>query len=83
MKNQIWYGLLGSKELLNQSCKNLHSTIVLELDGEVIKLPRLQGIVILNIASYMGGTNFVRRQRVTETETKKEDTHRLILPWGD
>ncbi len=31
----------------------------LKCDGFDIDLPKLQGIVVLNIASYMGGTNFV------------------------
>ena len=58
MKNQMWYGMLGTKEMIHQTCKNLHQRLVLECDGEVINLPKLQGIVILNIHSYMGGTNF-------------------------
>ena len=45
--------------MLNQTCKNLHERLILELDGQLVQLPRLQGIVILNINSYMGGTNFV------------------------
>ena len=59
LKNQMWYGVLGGKEMMQQTCKNLQKTIVLECDGRVIDLPRLQGIVVLNISSYMGGTNFV------------------------
>lgn len=30
----------------------------LECDGQKIPLPELQGIVVLNIPSFMGGTNF-------------------------
>lgn len=30
----------------------------LECDGQRIPLPELQGIVVLNISSFMGGTNF-------------------------
>lgn len=30
----------------------------LECDGQRIPLPELQGIVVLNIPSFMGGTNF-------------------------
>ena len=32
--------------------------MILECDGEAIPLPSLQGIVVLNIQSFMGGTNF-------------------------
>ncbi|XP_069922941.1 diacylglycerol kinase kappa [Oryctolagus cuniculus] len=58
LKNKIWYGLLGSKELLQRSYRNLEERVRLECDGEVISLPNLQGIVVLNITSYAGGINF-------------------------
>ena len=38
--------------------KNLEKRVILECDGEAIPLPSLQGIVVLNIGSFMGGTNF-------------------------
>ncbi|XP_048191355.1 diacylglycerol kinase kappa [Perognathus longimembris pacificus] len=57
-KNKIWYGLLGSKELLQRSYRKLEERLHLECDGEVISLPNLQGIVVLNITSYAGGVNF-------------------------
>ncbi|KAM4818624.1 diacylglycerol kinase kappa [Thomomys bottae] len=57
-KNKIWYGLLGSKELLQRSYRNLGERLHLQCDGEVISLPNLQGIVVLNITSYAGGVNF-------------------------
>lgn len=59
MKNQMWYALLGGRQMMAQSCKNLNERITLECDGKVLKLPRIQGIVVLNINSYMGGTSFV------------------------
>ncbi|MBZ3889775.1 Diacylglycerol kinase kappa, partial [Sciurus carolinensis] len=57
-KNKIWYGLLGSKELLQRSYRKLEERVHLECDGEAISLPNLQGIVVLNITSYAGGVNF-------------------------
>jgi len=57
-KNYMLYGMLGSKELLQKTFKNLEKRVVLECDGEAIPLPSLQGIVVLNISSFMGGTNF-------------------------
>ncbi|XP_055453530.1 diacylglycerol kinase kappa [Psammomys obesus] len=58
LKNKIWYGLLGSKELLQRSYRKLEERIHLECDGELISLPNLQGIAVLNITSYAGGVNF-------------------------
>jgi diacylglycerol kinase (ATP) len=57
-KNYMWYGVLGSKQWLQKTYKNLEQRVQLECDGMPIPLPSLQGIVILNIPSFMGGTNF-------------------------
>ncbi|XP_064639407.1 diacylglycerol kinase delta-like isoform X2 [Lineus longissimus] len=57
-KNIMWYGMLGGKELLQKTFKNLDERVQLECDGQRIPLPSLQGIVVLNIVSYGGGTNF-------------------------
>ncbi|GBM29824.1 Diacylglycerol kinase delta [Araneus ventricosus] len=57
-RNLMWYGVLGGKELLHQTYKNLEQRIQLECDGKRIPLPSLQGIVVLNINSYGGGSNF-------------------------
>ncbi|KAM4693215.1 diacylglycerol kinase delta isoform 2-T2 [Discoglossus pictus] len=57
-KNMMWYGVLGTKELLQRTYKNLEQRVLLECDGVPIPLPSLQGIAVLNIPSYAGGTNF-------------------------
>ncbi|KAG5893218.1 hypothetical protein JTB14_025622 [Gonioctena quinquepunctata] len=57
-KNYMWYGVLGSKQWLQKTYKNLAQRVQLECDGQRIPLPSLQGIVILNIPSFMGGINF-------------------------
>ncbi|XP_018899537.2 diacylglycerol kinase eta isoform X1 [Bemisia tabaci] len=57
-RNYMWYGVLGSKQWLQKTYKNLEQRVQLECDGYRIPLPHLQGIVILNIPSFMGGTNF-------------------------
>ncbi|EYB97689.1 hypothetical protein Y032_0138g2058 [Ancylostoma ceylanicum] len=54
----MWYGILGGKELMHRTYRNLDQRIRLECDGVPIDLPSLQGIVILNIPSYSGGANF-------------------------
>ncbi|CAJ0564809.1 unnamed protein product, partial [Mesorhabditis spiculigera] len=54
----FWYGMLGGKELMHRTYKNLEQRIRLECDGKLLELPNLQGIVILNIPSYSGGANF-------------------------
>ncbi|CAH2315675.1 diacylglycerol kinase kappa isoform X1 [Pelobates cultripes] len=57
-RNMMWYGVLGTKELLQKTYKNLEQRVKLECDGVTISLPSLQGIAVLNIPSYAGGINF-------------------------
>lgn len=52
-KNYMWYGVLGSKQWLQKTYKNLEQRVQLECDGQRIPLPSLQGIVILNIPRYV------------------------------
>ncbi|KAJ8407158.1 hypothetical protein AAFF_G00288340 [Aldrovandia affinis] len=57
-KNMMWYGVLGTKELLQKTYKNLEQRVQLECDGVPMPLPSLQGLAVLNIPSYAGGINF-------------------------
>lgn len=53
-KNYMWYGVLGSKQWLQKTYRNLEQRVQLECDGQRIPLPfAIQGIVILNIPSFM------------------------------
>lgn len=49
-KNMMWYGVIGSKEMLKSTYKNLEQRVQLECDGTRIPLPNLQGLVVLNIS---------------------------------
>ncbi len=74
-KNKMLYGYLGGKEFLTNSQRYLERRIKLECDGEVVDLPqRLQGLVFLNIPSYMAGTNF------WGTEREKDVSHTPKFP---
>ena len=55
---QLIYGLLGAREVWTNTYKNLHRRLRLVCDGREVELPPLQGLVVLNIASYQGGMNF-------------------------
>ncbi|KAM8881906.1 diacylglycerol kinase delta isoform X3 [Synchiropus splendidus] len=57
-KNFMWYGVLGTKELVQKTYKNLEQRVQLECDGVPMSLPSLQGLAVLNIPSYAGGINF-------------------------
>ncbi|XP_069808103.1 diacylglycerol kinase epsilon [Dendropsophus ebraccatus] len=53
--NKAVYLFYGTKDCLVQECKDLDKKVELELDGEKISLPNLEGIVVLNIGYWGGG----------------------------
>ena len=52
-RNMLWYGVLGGREMLNRTYRNLEQRVLLECDGQQICLPSLQGIVVMNITRYV------------------------------
>lgn len=53
--NKAVYFFYGTKDCLVQECKDLDKFIELELDGERVELPNLEGIIVLNIGYWGGG----------------------------
>ncbi|XP_051561979.1 diacylglycerol kinase epsilon-like isoform X2 [Myxocyprinus asiaticus] len=53
--NKAVYFLYGTKDCLVQECKDLDKIIELELDGERVTLPSLEGIIVCNIGYWGGG----------------------------
>ena len=75
-KNKLKYGYIGGKEFFLNSQRYLERRIQLECDGEIIKLPqRMQGLVFLNIPSYMSGTNFWGTGKEKEKEGFSAPSH--------
>lgn len=56
--NKVLYSQVGGLEILRASCATLYQTLRLECDGRPIPLPEgVQGVIVLNIASYGGGAD--------------------------
>uniref|UniRef100_A0A061RH00 diacylglycerol kinase (ATP) n=1 Tax=Tetraselmis sp. GSL018 TaxID=582737 RepID=A0A061RH00_9CHLO len=56
--NKMWYGVVGASDLIGHSCAALPLITTLEVDGRRVALPDdIEGLMILNITSYMGGVN--------------------------
>ncbi|KAM9769802.1 diacylglycerol kinase epsilon isoform 1-T3 [Menidia menidia] len=53
--NKAVYFLYGTRDCLVQECKDLDKRIELELDGERVALPSLEGIIVCNIGYWGGG----------------------------
>ena len=58
----MWYGVLGGKEILQKTFKNLDQRVQLECDGQRIPLPSLQGIVIMNIPRLVAASAVAKLQ---------------------
>ena len=50
---------MGLRKMVGQRklCKDLHKEVRLEVDGKVVDLPQVEGIIILNILSWGSGAN--------------------------
>ena len=54
--NKAWYALFGAEDAIKASCSDLPQQITLEADGVEIPIPKdSQGLILLNIDSYLGG----------------------------
>lgn len=51
----MWYFTYGTKAVLERECQNLHKKLKVYLDEKEVKLPEIEGVVILNIASWGAG----------------------------
>jgi len=64
-KNMMWFGVLGGKEIVARTYRNLDQRVTLDCDGRRIPLPNLQGIVVLNIPRLVAFGCFCCRTRIT------------------
>lgn len=54
--NKAWYGVFGAEDIFKKTSLPLHKEMKLYADGVEVPLPTdSQGIIVLNIDSYMGG----------------------------
>lgn len=54
--NKLVYTGMGALDIVSGDELNLHKKVIIECDGEEVPLPRgSEGIIIVNIPSYMGG----------------------------
>ena len=73
---QAWYLGYGTKDVFESVCHKLNERIAVELDGKAIELPELEGIVLLNIASWSSGCDLWAGSGLEELPGPQ----RLVLP---
>ncbi|XP_018316745.1 diacylglycerol kinase theta isoform X9 [Mycetomoellerius zeteki] len=58
LRNKGVYVRMGLRKMVRRKpCKDLHKEIRLEVDGKLVELPQVEGIIILNILSWGSGAN--------------------------
>ncbi|KAL0127365.1 hypothetical protein PUN28_005575 [Cardiocondyla obscurior] len=58
LRNKGVYVTMGLRKMVRRApCKDLHKEIRLEVDGKLVELPQVEGIIILNILSWGSGAN--------------------------
>ncbi|XP_046673219.1 diacylglycerol kinase theta isoform X3 [Homalodisca vitripennis] len=58
LHNKGVYVKMGLRKMVGRKmCKDLHREVRLEVDGKVVELPPVEGIIILNILSWGSGAN--------------------------
>ncbi|XP_006562734.1 diacylglycerol kinase theta isoform X4 [Apis mellifera] len=58
LRNKGVYVTMGLRKMVKRKpCKDLHKEIRLEVDGRLVELPQVEGIIILNILSWGSGAN--------------------------
>ncbi|KAF2901044.1 hypothetical protein ILUMI_05100 [Ignelater luminosus] len=58
LHNKSVYVKMGLRKMVGpKMCKDLHKEVRLEVDGKLVELPQVEGIIILNILSWGSGAN--------------------------
>jgi diacylglycerol kinase (ATP) len=72
--NKLWYARTGFLAYLRRTCTKIHSKVTVVCDGVTLKIPSdLEGIVVLNIESFAGGTNLWGPAEEEESDDLSED----------
>ena len=57
LHNKGVYVKMGIRKMMGRKmCKDMHKEIRLEVDGKIVELPPVEGIIILNILRYVNTT---------------------------
>jgi len=80
--NKMWYGVVGATDLIGHSCASLPHAVHLEVDGLPVPVPDdIEGLMLLNISSYMGGVNLWTCGRSSAEPNDFADSGGAPPPW--
>lgn len=78
--NKMLYAKEGAKEVMDRTCADLPWQLRVEVDGVEIYIPEdSEGILIINIGSYMGGVDLWQNEEEHEDEFDTQSMHDKVL----
>ncbi|KAM7258319.1 hypothetical protein ACFE04_014060 [Oxalis oulophora] len=78
--NKLRYAKEGAKDIMDRTCSELPWQVWLEVDGKDIQIPRdSEGLIVLNIGSYMGGVDLWQNDNDHEDNFKLQSMHDKTL----
>jgi hypothetical protein len=78
--NKMLYAKEGAKEVMDRTCADLPWQLRVEVDGVEIYIPEdSEGILIINIGSYMGGVDLWQNEEEHEDEFDTQSMHDKLL----
>lgn len=73
--NKLWYMTSGATTLMENRCKLIGSKVKLECDGEEVQIgEEFEGVIVLNIPSFSGGTNLWGQDELEVDESEEDDS---------
>ncbi|CAM6126076.1 unnamed protein product [Calypogeia fissa] len=78
--NKMLYAREGAKDILDRTCADLPWQLRLEIDGVELEIPEdIEGVLITNIASYMGGVDLWQNEEDHEDDFDAQYMHDKML----
>ncbi|KAL8171767.1 hypothetical protein V2J09_023571 [Rumex salicifolius] len=78
--NKLRYAKEGARDMMDRACADLPWQVYLEVDGEDIQIPKdAEGLLILNIGSYMGGVNLWQNDYDHDDDFSLQSMHDKML----
>ncbi|KAF6172737.1 hypothetical protein GIB67_000795 [Kingdonia uniflora] len=78
--NKLRYAKEGAKDIMDRTCADLPWKVCLEVDGKDIEIPGdAEGVIILNIGSYMGGVNLWQNDYDHDDDFNIQSMHDKVL----
>lgn len=74
--NKVLYAKEGAKDFVDRSCCDLPWQLNVEVDGKEIEVPEgVEGVLVLNVASYMGGVDLWQNEENQDDAFEPQSMH--------